>query len=43
VLVQDVSRNKCFFQVWVSDVLHFVSICDLFTDSFVYQTGHNRR
>jgi hypothetical protein len=26
-------RNKCFFQVQISHVLHFISICDLFTES----------
>jgi hypothetical protein len=25
------SRNKCFFQVWMSHVLHFLPICDLST------------
>jgi hypothetical protein len=30
------SRNKCFFQVRVSHVLRFMSICDLFTDSPSY-------
>jgi hypothetical protein len=27
------SRNKCFPNVRISHVLHFMSICDLFTDS----------
>jgi hypothetical protein len=31
------SRNKCFcFQVRISQVLRFISICDLFTDSPSY-------
>jgi hypothetical protein len=30
------SRNKCSFQVPISQVLHFISICDLFTDSPLY-------
>jgi hypothetical protein len=25
-------RNRCFLQVRLSHVLHFISICDLFTD-----------
>jgi hypothetical protein len=33
VLVEDMSRNKCFFQVQISHVLRFIFICDLFTDS----------
>jgi hypothetical protein len=33
MLVEDMSRNKSLFQVWISYVLHFISICDLFTDS----------
>jgi hypothetical protein len=32
-LVEGMSRNKCFFQVRISPVLRFISICDLFTDS----------
>jgi hypothetical protein len=36
VLVEDISRNKCFFQVRISHVLHFISACDLFTDSPSY-------
>jgi hypothetical protein len=31
--VKDMSRNKCFFQVRISLVLRFKSICHLFTDS----------
>jgi hypothetical protein len=30
---RDMPRNKCFFQVGMSNVLRFISICDLFTDS----------
>jgi hypothetical protein len=30
------SRNKCFFQIRISHVLRFISICDLFTDSLSY-------
>jgi hypothetical protein len=33
VLVEDMSRNKCFFQVGISHVFGFISLCDLFTDS----------
>jgi hypothetical protein len=33
MLVEDMSRNKCFFQVRISHVLCFISICELFTDS----------
>jgi hypothetical protein len=29
-------NEKYFFQVRISHVLHFISICDLFTDSLVY-------
>jgi hypothetical protein len=32
MLVEDMSRNECFFQVRMSYVLRFISICDLFTD-----------
>jgi hypothetical protein len=35
-LVEDMSRNKYFFQVRISHVLLFISICDLFTDSPSY-------
>jgi hypothetical protein len=33
MLVEDLLRNKRFFQVWISHVLRFISVCDLFTDS----------
>jgi hypothetical protein len=33
MLVEDMSRNKCIFQVRISHVLRFISICGLFTDS----------
>jgi hypothetical protein len=37
VLVEDMSRNKCFlFQVRISHDLRFISICDVFTDSPLY-------
>jgi hypothetical protein len=36
MLVEDISRNKYFFQVQISHVLWFTSICDLFTDSPLY-------
>jgi hypothetical protein len=40
-LVEDMSRNKCFFQVRMSHVLRFISICDLFTNSSSYiQLSH---
>jgi hypothetical protein len=29
--VDSLSINKYFFQVWISHILHFISICDLFT------------
>jgi hypothetical protein len=35
MLVDDISRNKCFFQVQVSHVLRFRSICDVFSDSIM--------
>jgi hypothetical protein len=35
MLMGDRSRNKCFFYVRISHVLHFISICDFLTDSFV--------
>jgi hypothetical protein len=31
MLVEDMSRTKCFFQVQISHVLHLISICNLFT------------
>jgi hypothetical protein len=33
MLVEDMSRNKCFFQIRISHVLRFISICNPFTDS----------
>jgi hypothetical protein len=36
MLVEDMLRSKCFFQVWISHVLRFISICDLFIDSPSY-------
>jgi hypothetical protein len=36
--MEDILRNKCFFQVWISHVLHFISICELFTGSPSYKT-----
>jgi hypothetical protein len=36
LLVDDTSRNKCFFQVRISHVLRFISICVLFSDSSSY-------
>jgi hypothetical protein len=36
VLVEDVSRNKCSFQVRISRVLRSISICVLFIDSPSY-------
>jgi hypothetical protein len=38
MLVEDMSRNKCFYEI--SYVLRFISICDLFTDSPSYSYGH---
>jgi hypothetical protein len=38
MLVEDMSRNKCSFQVQISHVLRFISICDLFTDCPSYMT-----
>jgi hypothetical protein len=32
MLVEDTSRNKCFFRVRISHVLRFIFICDIFTD-----------
>jgi hypothetical protein len=34
--MDDMSRNKWFLQVRISHVLHFISICDPFTDSSSY-------
>jgi hypothetical protein len=42
MFVEDMSRNKCFSQVQISRVLHFISIRDVFTDSpsyFLYSAG----
>jgi hypothetical protein len=39
VLVEDMSRNKCFCQVQISHVLRFISICDLLTDFSSYIVG----
>jgi hypothetical protein len=36
VLMEDMSRSKCFFQVRISGVLYIISICDLYTDSPSY-------
>jgi hypothetical protein len=36
MLMEDMSRNKCFFQGRISHGLRSVSICDLFTDSPSY-------
>jgi hypothetical protein len=36
ILVEDMSRNKCFFQFLTSHILRFASICNLFTHSFSY-------
>jgi hypothetical protein len=33
MLVEDMSRNKCFSQVIISHVLRVISICDLFSHS----------
>jgi hypothetical protein len=38
MLVEDMSRNKCFYQVRISHLLRFISICDLITDSPSYVT-----
>jgi hypothetical protein len=32
MLVEDMSKNKCFFQVPISHVFRFISICDLIID-----------
>jgi hypothetical protein len=37
---EDMPRNKCFLQTWISHVLHFISIYDLFTDSPSYKRSH---
>jgi hypothetical protein len=36
MLVKDMSRNSFSFQVRMSHVLRFISMCDLFTDSPSY-------
>jgi hypothetical protein len=44
MLLENMSRKKCFFLVRVSHVLRFISICDLFTDKWVsYLYIHNPR
>jgi hypothetical protein len=43
MLVEDMSRNKCFLQVRISHVLRFISICDLFTDSPSYTLSRGCR
>jgi hypothetical protein len=42
MLVEDMSRNKYFFQVRISYVLRFTSIYDLFTDSSSYDSKYRR-
>jgi hypothetical protein len=37
-VAEDLSRNKCFFQVRISHVLRFISIRDLFTECLSYMT-----
>jgi hypothetical protein len=37
MLVEDMSRNKCFSQVRISHILRFISIWGLFTDSSTYK------
>jgi hypothetical protein len=39
MLVKDMSRHKGFSHVRVSEVLRFIPICDLFTDSPSYHTA----
>jgi hypothetical protein len=34
--VEEMSRNNVFFQVLISHVSRYISICDLFTDSPSY-------
>jgi hypothetical protein len=34
MLVVDMSRNKCVFQIRILHVLRFIYICDVFTDFF---------
>jgi hypothetical protein len=36
MLVEDMSRNARYFQVRISHVLHFISLCDIFTDFPLY-------
>jgi hypothetical protein len=36
LLVEDISRNKCFSQVRISHILRFISSCDLVTKSPSY-------
>jgi hypothetical protein len=42
MLVEDMSRNKCLFQVRISHVLRFISTCDVFTDSLINGTDIER-
>jgi hypothetical protein len=43
MLMENMSRNKCFLHVRISHVLRFISICDLFTDSPSYLPVRNLR
>jgi hypothetical protein len=45
MLMEDMSRNKCFSQVRISYVLSFISICDLFVTwlSLVLHILHTRK
>jgi hypothetical protein len=43
MLMEDMPRNIRLFQVRISYVLRFMSICDLFTDSPSYVAIHHQK
>jgi hypothetical protein len=43
MLVEDVSRNKCFSHVRISHVLRFKSICDIITDTTTTTTTKGKK
>jgi hypothetical protein len=42
VLMEDMSRNKCFSQVQISHVLRFIFICGLYADSHYTVTWYSK-
>jgi hypothetical protein len=41
LLLEDMSGNECLLQVQKPCILHFISNCDLFTDSPSYNVMYN--